>query len=251
MATPSFTSNYYLVPREDWKTNLERFSNGAKKTESEVNAQLGNDIDILNTNGKVVGAAALAVATIAVGILLGIIINPAAYAICFVSTIYLGVIVYCLKQDESYKNNLEHTKRETDSICKEMIKAMRILRYKIASESLSKSKISSFAYSNEFDSIERAEKFSMYAVEKLLKDENHQVTKDYLSIKDFVKRIATPTYHGAYGAFHNDSYTQQDVKNAADLLIYGYASRSINFNSTTKSYHEIETISFGHYKLAT
>lgn len=197
----------------------------------------------MNTKGKVKAAVACAVAVIAVGILLGIIINPAAYAICIVSVICLGAIYYFLKQDESYVDDLINKKLETTNIYKAMIKAMRILRYKIASESLSKSKISSFAF--RFNDAEDA---SLKAVKELLKDKNNQVTKEYLSIKDFVTRIATPTY---YGNFHNASYTQKDVKNAADQLIYGHASRSINFYSPTKSYHKIEKTLCGHqYKLA-
>ena len=229
MTTSSSTSNFYLVPGEDWKTNLERFSNGAEKTESEVKAQ--EEYDKLNTKGKVLAAVACAVAVIAVGILLGIIINPAAYAICIVSVICLGAIYYFLKQNESYKTDLINKKQETAIVCKSMIKAMQILRNKIAKESLSKIDSSKFSvWKNAVDA-------SLKAVEELLKDKNNQVTKKYLSIKDFVKRIAT-----------DDSYPTEHrpMREAARKVIYGAHS---NCYARSKAYHSIENTNGDTYQL--
>ncbi len=238
MTTLSSTSNFYLVPGEDWKTNLERFSNGAKTTESEVKAQ--ESYDKLNTKGKVLAAVACAVAVIAVGILLGIIINPAAYAICIVSVICLGAIVYFLKQDESYKNDLIEKKQETANVCEAMIKAMWTLRDNIARVSLSG--IESYEYSSR----DHAEDASLNAVQELRQNQNNQVTKEYLSIEDFVKRIAPR--HNLYPAPWPWEVQVNRMKTSADRVIYGAASKSIPLTSK-KSYHYIEKTRDGAYKL--
>ncbi len=238
--TTSSTSNFYLVPGEDWKTNLERFSNGAEKTESEVKAQ--ESYDKLNTKGKVLATVACAVAVIAVGILLGIIINPAAYAICIVSVICLGAIVYFSNQDKRYKTNLEHKKQETANVCKAMIEAMWTLRDKIARVSLSLSGIESY----EFFSRDNAEDASLNAVQELRQDQNNQVIKEYLSIEDFVKRIAPR--HNLYPGRWPWEVQVNEMKTTADKVIYGAASKSI-LGRTKKSYHYIEKTRDGAYKL--
>lgn len=121
MSTP-----LYLTPGQDWKYNLDLLSKGIFKTEEQH--RLEEESRELNFEGKKWMVLSGMITSIAVGIILGITLHPAAFTLCAGFFVIYGIGAKLEKQSEACQAKIEQEKGSAATILRNICSYLSTFR---------------------------------------------------------------------------------------------------------------------------